>query len=517
MKVLKSARGLFASSGLPSANTANADCESAQQEEETGVWHYLIVDPSGVRPRETPNYEGKKIGKLARYNEGQVITVERRRKSGWTKWVYCKDVGGWVFDVSPKKDRKVRMVEVECIKGEWSYEATSDMAAVMPGVSPLLVSRFASGAAKPATCLRLGEVVQISERVRPLTGKGSFLKLADGRGYVVDFMDGKQMMRRSMSNPQSDTTPNASPPLSNSPSVTDVKPTATGGAVEYGDWTYVIVDPKGVCPRNAPTYDKASKTDRRVEEGEIVRVSERRAAEGTTFLKISSPAGWIFDTQPTNKARVRAAEVNIERGNFPYRIVAEKGVALRSRCSFADASKVGRGPERGALVDVKERIRIGETTFLKLQCGLQHGWVFDKKNKRNLVEELGPKEVKEVELEGTVKETTDSGVHLRLSPTMDKWALTKMLLLENSRVQVNKSANLENKEWLQVSMPGRNMQGWVLAEAITVDQVVTSRPSQNQPWKMATPAPEKMYEMQKARQNTLQYRVLGSTSNPQCV
>jgi hypothetical protein len=520
MKVLKSARGLFASSGLPSANTANADCESAQQEEETGVWHYLVVDASGVRPRETPSYDGKKISKSARHNEGQVITVERRRKSGWTKWVYCKETCGWVFDVSPKKDRKVRMVEVECVKGDWSYESTSDMAAVMPGISPLLVSRFASGAAKPACCLKPGEVVQISERVRPFIGKGSFLKLADGRGYVVDFMDGKQMMRRTMSNPQSDTTPNPSPPLSNSPSITDVKVAdvkskSAAGPVEYGEWSYVIVDPKGVCPRNAPTYDKASKTDRRVEEGEIVRVSERRAAEGTTFLKISSPAGWIFDTQPTNKARVRAMQVNIERGNFPYRIVAEKGVALRSRCSFADASKVGRGPEKGALVDVKERIRIGETTFLKLQCGLQHGWVFDKKNKRTLVEEMSPKDVKELELEGIVKESADNsgGVHLRASPTVEKWALTKMLLLENSRLQVTKSATLENREWLQVSMPGRNMQGWVLAEAVTVDQTVAARPSSNQT--RVTPPPEKMHDLQKVRQNTLQYRVLGS-SNPQC-
>lgn len=513
MKVLKSARGLFSSSGLPSANTANADCESAQQDEESGVWHYLVIDAHGVRPRETPCYEGKKISKGFRCNEGQVITVERRRKSGWTKWVYCKEACGWLFDVSPKKDRKVRMVEVESVKGSWSYEATNEMAALIPSVSPLLVSRFASGAAKPACCLTPGEVVQISERVRPLTGKGSFLKLADGRGYVVDFMDGKQMMRRCLSNPQSDTsTPAASPPLSTSPSVTDVKPAEKA---VYGEWTYVIVDPKGVCPRNAPTYDKASKTDRRVEEGEIVRVSERRAAEGTTFLKISSPAGWIFDTQPTNKARVRATEVNIERGNFLYRIVAEKGVAMRSRCSFADGSKVGRGPEKGALVEVKERIRIGETSFLKLQCGLQTGWVFDKKNRRNLLEELGPKEVKDFELEGQVKESTGNGVHLRTSPTMEKWAETKMLLLSNSRVQVTRSAKLENKEWLQVSMPGRNMQGWVFAEAIALDQMTTSQTITNQSWKVTTPA-DKMQDLQKARENTLQYRVLGSTSNPQC-
>jgi len=335
-------------------------------------------------------------------------------------------------------------------------------------------------------------------------------------GYVVDFMDGKQMMRRSMGNPQSDNTPNPSPPLSTSPSVTDVKPVSS--ATEYGEWTYVIVDPKGVCPRTAPTYDKASKTDRRVEEGELVRVSERRAAEGTVFLKISSPPGWIFDTQPTNKARVRAMEANIQRGNFVYRIVAEKGVALRSRCSFSDGCKIGRGPEKGALVDVKERIAIGETTFLKIQGGLQSGWVFDKKNRRSLLEEMGPKEVKELELEGQVKENADNinGVHLRAAPTTEKWALTKMLLLANARVQVTKSANLENKEWLQVSMPGRNMEGWLLAGSIELDTTTsTSQTMIKQPWKVSPPT-DKMHELKKQRENTLQYRILGSTSNPQC-
>merc|ERR1719421_934411 len=227
-------------------------------------------------------------------------------------------------------------------------------------------------------------------------------------------MDGRQIMRRATGNPQAGstdntpiTTPGITPPRSCTPvSVCDVKSVETS---EYGDWTYIIVDPKGLCPRNAPTYDKCSKIDRRVEEGEVVRVSERRPAEGTMFLKISSPAGWIFDAQPTNKARVRAMELNTERGNFLYRIVAEKGVALRSRCSFADASKVGRGPEKGALVEVQERVRIGETMFLKLQCGLQHGWVFDKKNKRSLVEELGSKEIRDMDMEGLVNEKGCAG------------------------------------------------------------------------------------------------------------
>jgi len=332
-------------------------------------------------------------------------------------------------------------------------------------------------------------------------------------------MDGKQMMRRSTGNPQSDSTPNTTPPLSASPSINEIAMKPTGTGTESGEWTYMIVDPKGVCPRNAPTYDKASKIDRRIEEGEILRVSERRTSEGTTFLKISSPAGWIFDMQPGNKARARAAEINLERGSFMYRIVAEKGVALRSRCSFADSCKVGRGPEKGALVDVKERVRIGDTTFLKIQHGLSHGWVFDKKNRRNLLEEMSPKDVKELEVEGQVNETactSQNGIHLSAAPTFEKWATTKMFLLANARVQVTKRANLENKEWLQVSMPGRNMQGWLLAEAVTLDATtVVSKTISSQPQrKMSTVSAEKMHELKKARENTLQYRVLDS--NPQC-
>ena len=34
------------------------------------------------------------------------------------------------------------------------------------------------------------------ERVRPIQMKGTFLRLADGRGWALDFLDGRQVLQR---------------------------------------------------------------------------------------------------------------------------------------------------------------------------------------------------------------------------------------------------------------------------------------------------------------------------------
>merc|ERR1719335_731181 len=103
----------------------------------------------------------------------------------------------------------------------------------------------------------------------------------------------------------------------------------------------MVVDPKGITVRGSPVYDKAEKLQRRVEEGEVVHVNQRRPAEGTTFLKISSPAGWLFDRQPNDKSQVRLMLVSVERGQWMYLVTAGQGIALRSRCSYSDSARIG--------------------------------------------------------------------------------------------------------------------------------------------------------------------------------
>merc|ERR1719476_1169578 len=95
-----------------------ASPEDGNAGEERGIWHYLVVDPHGIRARLEPRYSRgtKNNDTYFRYREGTIVTIERRRRGGWTKWLSCSE--GWLFDVSPK-DKSVRMLEVDVAHGDW--------------------------------------------------------------------------------------------------------------------------------------------------------------------------------------------------------------------------------------------------------------------------------------------------------------------------------------------------------------------------------------------------------------
>merc|ERR1719235_488794 len=106
----------------------------------------------------------------------------------------------------------------------------------------------------------------------------------------------------------------------------------------------------------------------RVGEGELVEVLERRVGQGTTFLRLRQPQGWVFDMQPcARQKRQRMLEVEIYLGAWIYRVFRPKGISLRARCSFAEDAKIGRGLCCGSLLEVAIQVRVGETTFLKLE------------------------------------------------------------------------------------------------------------------------------------------------------
>jgi hypothetical protein len=75
-------------------------------------------------------------------------------------------------------------------------------------------------------------------------------------------------------------------------------------------------------------------------------------------------------------------QVTIEKGTWHYVVVTNNGIALRNRCAFSDACKIGEGPARGSFVTVTQRVKVGETTFLHIDGG----WVFDVKKGRKLMD-----------------------------------------------------------------------------------------------------------------------------------
>jgi len=449
-------------------------------DEEAGLWSYLVVDPSGIRAREDACYGGKstKRSDVPRFKEGTVVEIDRRRRSGWTLWLHLKHYDCWVFDVSPK-DKTVRMVEIEVVTGEWAYEACCfERVPILP--FPKLAGMDKKGFKVGAHVLDVHEVVSVMERVRPVSVKGSFLRLSDGRGWVLDFADGRRLMQRRVATPMkgggmpggediatAPPPPGADSKLANphsgSRTVPRVSPdTAEPRSPEAGQWDYVVLDHRGISLRGQPTYDPAQKLQRRVEEGEVVSVVERRPGDGMTFLRLACPQGWVFDRQPGKVSHVRMMEVKVERGLWHYMVMAPKGIAVRSRCSFSETVKVGKGPQKGAVIAVAQRVKVGATTFLRLRDGA--GWIFDCKNPRD---QLAKEVVVQAQPTGTVGTISNpSGVSLLSSPSNETWAVTHMRLLQHAHVQIS---YVYDSLWAFVVKVGcDSMEGWVLMEDIRV-------------------------------------------------
>lgn len=527
-------RNLWAVSGLPAATSAVG--ESVADHEEEGLWYYLVVDPAGIRPRAHASYDKgskdpEKFGKVA---VGAVLSIERRRKAGWTRWLCIKGGGGWVFDISPK-DKKVRLAEVEVLgpdRGEWVYEVHADSpifptlgaltvsqrssqglsrpgcrapllsgeegdlgsvsgqgfdrGALMPvsspsrksgrgGASPLLAG--AGGPASPSA-LRRGELVTITERVRPILGKGTYLKLVDSRGWAVDFDSGTQYLRRVEVDGCPGGESDAHRFAASTPSSARGAPgpeAQTPAASEQGVWSYVVLDPKGMTLRSRPSYDKKVKLKSRIEEGQLVTVVERREAEGMTFLRIESPAGWAFEQQPGPTTYLRMAEASVEDGEWWYLVTDPRGCGLRRKLSTSAQGKCGWGPEKGAMVKIVQRVQVGETTFLRLEEG---NWIFDMKNGSRIIH--GPMDMRECnDLQASV--IAEAGVFMLKGPTPEAWARTKMVLLHEAKVAVARMVQIDGVWWSSVSKPGGVMRGWVPSEALDLDLNI-GRGVDDAPW-----------------------------------
>lgn len=433
-------------------------------EDEKGHWHYLVVDAAGIRPRRETTYsKDSKDDAAPRIKEGSIVEICARRKTSWTQWLCLASGVGWVHDVSPK-DYAVRMVEVEVLKGDWVYQVGGHKVSILQWPSLCAAQHPPKG----ASSVEANEVLKVCERIRPLNGKGCFLRLADFRGWVFDFSKGDQVIQRYRGSPredcESDLCCSASTSLSTTCSTSEEEPELSAlrkgphalqaGPSEHGSWDYIVLEPKGISLRTSPTFDASAKNGSRLAHGDIVKALERQTCDGTTFLRFEFPPGWAFDLhQRLTNQRKRMAPVEVEHGEWHYRVCTTKGVALRKRCSLDDASKIGRGPAQGALLTVIRRVKLGEITFCRLKD--QNAWVPDCKDGRVLLE--GPIELQAHSCPATVKSA--DGVHLMDAPTWNKWARTKKVLLKGSVAQVVCTCILDGEEWVQVSQPG-GMEGW---------------------------------------------------------
>lgn len=474
---LQVTRNLLSTRGLTAAQTAAEG--KAVAEEEEGEWRYLVVDSSGIRARSTPSYDKAMSEKRGRHVAGDVVTVDRRRKAGWTRWLRVKGGTDWLFDVSPK-DNRVRMKEVEVLTGEWFYEVLKDTSlapslAALQGLegksrprqnsgtvtplspnhnshtplSPLSVVSSPTSAPvpsspfSPSTALQSGDLVTVVERVRPLLSKGAYVRLAQG-GWALDF-NGQQQLRR-----LSDEGERQEEPLSR------------------GEWDYIVLDPKGITLRTRACYEKAAKLQARLEEGQLVKVTERRSEGLTTFLHVREPDGWAFDQAAGSKAYLRMAEAHVEAGNWWYHVVDSKGCGLRSKCSTSNTSRCGFGPQKGALVQVVQRVKVGDTMFLQLP---DRNWIFDRKNGKRII--AGPCEVQERN-NLISKVIAERGIKLLEAPTDEAWAKSSLTLLFGAQITVDLMVQLDGVWWSHVRRSQGSMEGWTPASGLDLPPNVRS-------------------------------------------
>lgn len=338
-------------SGLPDGGRDDALYDEEELEEK-GRWFYVVTDKEGITPRRVASYDKTHKLEGVHYPQGTVLEVVERLKRGWTTWLLLKHAPEWVFDVSPK-DKKVRMFESSLEKGLWQYEATAAVQIVPRPYVPV----------KKGPKVTAGEAIKVNERLRCISSTASYLRLVDGRGWICDQEAGQQVVNCGDS------------------SLCKALP-HNQAAPEIGQWHYMVVDSEGVQLRS--NANPSAPICAHLEEGEVVLVTEKLCAEGFFFLKLSDGT-WGFDTDPKVRT-LSMMEVTVERGDFKYQVVAPKGVALRARASFSATAKAQRGPDYGAVIDCCERVRCGETAFLKLSNG--SGWVFDKKNGKKILEPL---------------------------------------------------------------------------------------------------------------------------------
>lgn len=251
------------------------------------------------------------------------------------------------------------------------------------------------------------------------------------------------------------------------PTSSSATPMLSLAPAEFGEWEYVVMDPKGITLRGTPTVSQSAKLKVRVSEGELVKVVERRPAASATFLRLEKPAGWAVDCRDK---RVRMKQVVVESGNWFYRVCTPNGIALRSGCCFSDGSKIGAGPREGALLVAEQRVQVDGTSFLKLQDST--GWVFDQKGSRRVLE--GPLGLQDLNGRAATV-TAPGGAFLLQQPTKKSWAQTRRLLLQDARVRVGLFGQLEGQTWAHVSQI-KGMEGWLpfdaiaLAEDLPVDE-----------------------------------------------
>lgn len=476
-------RGLQSSSMVKEAAPSGEGWgQGADVEEEVGSWRYLVVDDSGIKPREDPSYStGRKVGKDGRIQEGQIVEVVRRRKSGWTKWLMLSSGNGWIFDISPK-DNKVRAVEVEVLEGFWQYQVCSDGVLALPRPSQSKDAKYR------AVQLARGEIVTVSTRIRMLNSKGAYLCLEDRRGFALDFVGGVQVLQR-LPDPGQAALDGTAPAEQHAQCNGAATPFQEGGSrssmsgqgrppgLPSGSGGYGGGGP-APFPRQAPqgggygggAFDTPSATSFSSSwRGPDLQGGARSPQNSSeqpklTLQRSSSPRSIASTTCSTMSPGLNGANMDLgapEVGEWTYMVVDPGGITLREKPTFSSGSKSKDRVKRGEIVKVVER-RLGNgSTFVRLESP-RKGWAFDTQPASALRgQRLRMYEVATEEWCWRYRVVAPSGVALRSRCSFDESAKIGQGPIEGEIVTVVERLVVGGTNFLRLASEAGREGGWI--------------------------------------------------------
>eukprot|EP00746_Dinoflagellata_sp_MGD_P008787 gnl/MRDRNA2_/MRDRNA2_117634_c0_seq1.p1 gnl/MRDRNA2_/MRDRNA2_117634_c0~~gnl/MRDRNA2_/MRDRNA2_117634_c0_seq1.p1 ORF type:complete len:544 (-),score=116.98 gnl/MRDRNA2_/MRDRNA2_117634_c0_seq1:33-1664(-) len=178
--------------GTPTSGLPKQGCATPRQRppaaDQIGEWLYIVVDPKGIAPRPEPSYDKNFKETKGKLQEGELVRIHQRKPLANSETCFLRLAeGGWCYDVQPGVNSLVRMVEVTVEDVNSVYQVVAAKGVGIRNRPSFLQSAIVCRGPEK------GEYVETCQRL--VYADTTFLRLADGSGWVFDHKNGKQILQ----------------------------------------------------------------------------------------------------------------------------------------------------------------------------------------------------------------------------------------------------------------------------------------------------------------------------------
>lgn len=356
--------------------------------EDGELWVCKPVNGNPVAIRDDADFDAKLTGQVVL--AGETFRVSELKANGkGTFFLRLADRRGWVFDAKPGVGSMCTKVEsptpqkaagggLGLPQEKWKCDTVNGQ--------PLGIRKDASTeAAQSGSVLKPGEVFSVSEKRIQSAKEGgtvTFLKLADGRGWVFDRKPGiGTMCSRVLANSAQACTGDSNTAQNGQ----------AGNRQDAETWKCSPFNGQPVGIRKQSKVD-GEQTGHLLLPGETFSVAQVMMGDdfGTKdvrFLRLADGRGWVFDTKPGHGTMC----TKVVEGSGQPAASAPAEAPVLWKCDPCNGAKVGirEGPafeakQTGGVLQPGDTFSVSETSpgadgvlFLKLADG--RGWVFNGK------------------------------------------------------------------------------------------------------------------------------------------